>query len=117
MPSAALASARRPEHLALVVTGCPALLSSARLALALVLLASPLAPVRAQECGCNCGEPSLGSIGPDGSCQCPCGPAPIPGITPESLSGPPKPPKAGGPAPEWKVEPFDDVGPPLFGVW
>lgn len=99
MPSAAPASARRPEHLALAVTGCPALLSPARLALALVLLASPLAPVRAQECGCNCGEPSLGSI------------------TPESLSGPPKPPKAGGPAPEWKVEPFDDVGPPLFGVW
>ena len=42
----------------------------------------------------------------------------IPGITPESLSGPPQPPKAGGPAPEWKVEPFDDdFGPPMFGIW
>ncbi|MFM7512879.1 MAG: hypothetical protein ACKO3F_05835 [Cyanobium sp.] len=100
------------------------MLSPARLVLPLALLAGPLAalgpapaPVRAQECGCNCGEPTLGTIGPDGTCQCPCGPAPIPGINPESLSGPPRPPKAGGPAPEWKVEPFDDFGPPLFGVW
>jgi hypothetical protein len=97
--------------------GCAPLASLARLALALALLVPALGPARAQECGCNCGEPTLGSIGPDGTCQCPCGPAPIPGINPESLSGPPRPPKAGGPAPEWKVEPFDDFGPPLFGVW
>jgi hypothetical protein len=104
----------------LLFSGRALLPSPVRLALALVLLAAPLAvlaPVRAQECGCNCGEPTLGTVGPDGTCQCPCGPAPIPGINPESLSGPPRPPKAGGPAPEWKVEPFDDVGPPLFGVW
>ena len=96
--------------------------SPARAALVLVLLCPlapglALAPVRAQECGCNCGQPTLGTIGPDGTCQCPCEPLPIPGITPETLSGPPRPPKSGGPAPEWKVEPFDDFGPPLFGVW
>lgn len=98
--------------------------SPARLALALLLATFPLAapwaapsPVGAQECGCNCGEPTVGSIGSDGTCQCPCASEPIPGITPESLSGPPRPPQAGGPAPEWKVEPFDDFGPPLFGIW
>jgi hypothetical protein len=92
-----------------------------RVALALVLLsplAPALAPARAQECGCNCGQPTLGTIAADGSCQCPCDTLPIPGVNPESLSGPPRPPKAGGPAPEWKVEPFDDdFGPPGFGVW
>ena len=96
-----------------------------RVVLALALL-SPLAaallpvlsPVLAQECGCNCGQPTVGTIAADGSCACPCDPLPIPGITPESLSGPPRLPKAGGPAPEWTVEPFDDdFGPPWFGVW
>ncbi|MCH9713555.1 MAG: hypothetical protein ACNA8O_09770 [Cyanobacteriota bacterium] len=92
-----------------------------RVVLALALL-SPLVPALppalAQECGCNCGQPILGTIAADGSCQCPCDTLSIPGINPESLSGPPRPAKAGGPAPEWQVEPFDDdFGPPGFGVW
>ena len=125
MPSAAPASVRPPEPLALLIRRGDALFSLARLALSLILvgpaLPTPglvLAPARAQECGCNCGQPSLGTIGPDGTCQCPCAVESIPGITPESLSGPPKAPKAGGPAPEWQVEPFDDgFGSPWFGVW
>ncbi|MCP9941304.1 MULTISPECIES: hypothetical protein [Synechococcales] len=79
------------------------------------------APIQAQSqaCPCSCEQPSVGLIGPDGLCQCPCGAVPIPGINAETLSGPPKPPKAGGPAPTWTVEPgFEDgFGGPFWGDW
>lgn len=125
MPSAVPVSVRPPEPLALRPCHGVVLSALARLGLSLFLAGSvlpapllPLLPVRAQDCGCNCGQPTLGTIGPDGTCQCPCAAEPIPGITPETLSGPPKPPSAGGPAPEWRVEPFDDgFADPWFGVW
>ena len=64
---------------------------------------------QSQSCPCSCAQPSLGLIGPDGLCQCSCASVPIPGISEETLAGPPKPPKAGGPEPTWNVEPgFDD---------
>lgn len=89
-----------------------------RLALTAFLWALPSLAV-AQGCSCNCAQPSQGVFGPDGSCQCPCAPVPIPGINAETLSGPPKPPKAGGPAPTWQVDPFldDDLGDPFWGPW
>ena len=78
---------------------------------------------QAQTCPCSCAQPSLGLIGPDGLCQCSCASVPIPGISEETLAGPPKPPKAGGPEPTWNVEPgFDDgfgdgFGGPFWGGW
>jgi hypothetical protein len=82
---------------------------------------------QAQSCPCSCAQPSLGLIGPDGLCQCSCASVPIPGISEETLAGPPKPPKAGGPEPTWNVEPgfdggFDDgfgdgFGGPFWGGW
>ena len=78
---------------------------------------------QSQSCSCSCAQPSLGLIGPDGLCQCPCASVPIPGISEETLAGPPKPPKAGGPEPTWNVEPgFDDgfgdgFGGPFWGGW
>ncbi|MEX0587939.1 MAG: hypothetical protein WD136_01665 [Cyanobium sp.] len=47
------------------------------------------------------------------------GDVPIPGINVETLSGPPKPPKAGGPEPTWTVEPgFEDgFGGPFWDDW
>jgi hypothetical protein len=44
---------------------------------------------------------------------------PIPGINAETLSGPPKPPQAGGPTPTWTVEPGydDDFGGPFWDDW
>ena len=97
------------------------------LGLAAVLLpcsqpAHAQAPIPAQSqaaCPCSCAQPSVGLIGPDGLCQCPCGAVPIPGINAETLSGPPKPPKAGGPMPTWTVEPaFDDgFGGPFWADW
>ena len=74
---------------------------------------------QSQGCPCSCEQPSVGQLGPDGLCQCPCAAVPIPGINAETLSGPPKPPKAGGPAPTWTVEPgFDDgFGGPFWGEW
>ena len=80
-------------------------------------------PALAQSCPCSCAQPSLGLIGPDGLCQCSCASVPIPGISEETLAGPPKPPKAGGPEPTWNVEPgFDDgfgdgFGGPFGGGW
>jgi hypothetical protein len=76
-------------------------------------------PAQSQACPCSCDQPSVGLIGPDGLCQCPCGVVPIPGINAETLSGPPKPPKAGGPAPTWTVEPgFEDgFGGPFWDGW
>jgi len=86
-----------------------------------------LAQLQNQACPCSCTQPSLGLIGPDGLCQCPCASVPIPGINEETLAGPPKPPKAGGPQPAWTVEPgfygdfgdgFDDgFGGPFWGGW
>jgi len=74
---------------------------------------------QSQACPCSCDQPSVGLIGSDGLCQCPCGVVPIPGINAETLSGPPKPPKAGGPAPIWTVEPgFEDgFGGPFWDDW
>ena len=74
---------------------------------------------QSQACPCSCEQPSVGLIGPDGLCQCPCGAVPIPGIDAETLSGPAKPPKAGGPAPTWTVEPGyeDGFGGPFWGDW
>jgi hypothetical protein len=88
------------------------------LALVLVVLTAPAA-AWAQACPCDCATPEPGASGADGSCQCPCAPVPIPGITAETLSGPPKPPKAGGPAPSWQVDPFfdDNLGDPFWGPW
>jgi hypothetical protein len=76
-------------------------------------------PAQGQACPCSCDQPSVGLIGPDGLCQCPCAAVPIPGINAETLSGPPKPPKAGGPAPTWTVEPgFEDgFDGPFWGDW
>ena len=73
----------------------------------------------AQFCQCGCAQPTLGQIGPDGACQCPCQAVPIPGINVQTLSGPPKPPKAGGPLPTWTVEPaFDEgFGGPFWDDW
>ena len=93
--------------------------------LPLFLLPSLLLPLGltpaalAQPCPCSCEQPSQGVIGPDGLCQCPCGVVPIPGINAETLSGPPKPPQAGGPTPTWTVEPgYDDYfGGPFWDDW
>jgi hypothetical protein len=86
--------------------------------LALLCLLAPPA-VQAQGCPCGCAQPTVGQIGPDGACQCPCEAVPIPGINAETLSGPPKPPMAGGPPPTWTVEPaFDDgFGGPFWDDW
>ncbi|MEX0587935.1 MAG: hypothetical protein WD136_01645 [Cyanobium sp.] len=53
------------------------------------------------------------------SAQAQPGDVPIPGINVETLSGPPKPPKAGGPEPTWTVEPgFEDgFGGPFWDDW
>lgn len=92
--------------------------------LALLSLAAPaLIPAqaaRAQDCPCPCAQPAEAQIAPNGTCQCPCAAVPIPGINAETLSGPPKPPKAGGPMPTWTIEPaFDDGfdGPFWDGWW
>ena len=93
--------------------------------LSLFLLPSLLLPLwltpaaLAQPCPCSCEQSSQGVIGPDGLCQCPCGLVPIPGINAETLSGPPKPPQAGGPTPTWTVEPGydDDFGGPFWDDW
>ena len=86
--------------------------------LALLCLLAPPA-LQAQGCPCGCAQPTVGQIGPDGACQCPCEAVPIPGINAETLSGPPKPPMAGGPPPTWTVEPaFDDgFGGPFWDDW
>lgn len=82
-------------------------------------LAQAPIPAQSQACPCSCAQPSVGLIGPDGLCQCPCDAVPIPGINAETLSGPPKPPKAGGPTPTWTVEPgFEDgFGGPFWDGW
>ena len=90
-------------------------------------LAQSQSQSQSQTCPCSCAQPSLGLIGPDGLCQCSCASVPIPGISEETLAGPPKPPKAGGPEPTWNVEPgfdggFDDgfgdgFGGPFGGGW
>jgi len=86
--------------------------------LVLVVLAAPAA-AWSQGCSCGCATPELGVLGADGSCLCSCTPVSIPGINAETLSGPPKPPRAGGPAPSWQVDPFvdDDLGDPIWGPW
>ena len=96
------------------------MLSRSGLACALggILAFAPAAAL-AQGCSCDCEQPTPGVPGPDSSCPCPCASVPIPGINAETLSGPPKPPKAGGPAPTWQVDPFfdDDLGDPFWGPW
>lgn len=82
-------------------------------------------PPQNASCSCACPQapapdPALAASGSDGLCPCPCEAAdPIPGINVETLAGPPKPPKAGGPEPTWTVEPFadDDFGDPFWGGW
>ncbi len=95
-------------------------LAGAWLPLSQPALSEPaLAQLQPQACPCSCAQPSLGLIGADGLCQCPCASVPIPGISEETLAGPPKPPKAGGPTPSWTIEPgFDDgFGDPFWGGW
>ena len=78
----------------------------------------PRARARAGECGCA--QPTVGYLGPDGACRCPCQVLPSPGLTPETLSGPPKPPKAGGGDDvHWQFDSFDDEDDdwPFMGLW
>jgi hypothetical protein len=75
---------------------------------------------RAQACECGCAQPTVGYLGPDGACRCPCQVLPSPGLTPETLSGPPKPPKAGGGDDvHWQFDSFDDEDDdwPFMGLW
>lgn len=75
---------------------------------------------RAQACECGCAQPTVGYLGPDGACRCPCQVLPSPGMTPETLSGPPKPPKAGGgDNVHWQFDSFDDEDDdwPFMGLW
>ena len=83
-----------------------------------VFLTAPI-PGLAQACPCACAQPVEGVVGSDGLCQCSCETVPIPGINAETLSGPPKPPMAGGPPPTWTVEPAfaDDWNGPFWDDW
>ncbi len=103
-----------------MVLGFPLRLPATWLGFVLVTTPLGLPPAAvAQGCSCPCAQPSQGTFAPDGSCQCSCEAVPIPGINAETLSGPPKPPKAGGPAPTWQVDPVDDddLGDPFWGPW
>ncbi|MEI7952197.1 MAG: hypothetical protein WCH37_05925 [Synechococcaceae cyanobacterium ELA182] len=87
---------------------------------ALASISLPALPQRAlaQACECGCAQPTVGYLGPDGACRCPCQVLPAPGMTPETLSGPPKPPKAGGGDDvHWQFDMDDDDDWPFFGLW
>ncbi|MFZ0408572.1 MAG: hypothetical protein WAM11_10750 [Cyanobium sp.] len=72
----------------------------------------------AQACPCGCAQPSVGYLRPDGGCQCPCTLLPSPGMTEETLGGPPKPPKAGGGDDvHWQFEDVDADDWPFWGLW
>jgi len=83
----------------------------------LALTAQPNAAL-AQACECGCSQPSVGYRNPDGTCHCSCQVLPTPGMTPETLSGPPRPPKAGGgDNVHWQFESYDDDDWPFMGLW
>ena len=101
---------------------CSAITTALTLALGAAVVALGLSAVpnraRAQACECGCAQPSVGYLDPDGACRCPCQVLPSPGMRPETLSGPPKPPKAGGgDNVHWKFDTFDDDDWPFMGLW
>ena len=89
---------------------CSAISIALGAALAALSLTARPSPALAQAC--------VGYLGPDGACRCPCQVLPSPGLTPETLSGPPRPPKAGGGDDvHWQFDMDDDDDWPLFGLW
>lgn len=97
---------------------CSAISIALGAALAALSLTARPSPALAQACECGCSQPSVGYLGPDGACRCPCQVLPSPGLTPETLSGPPRPPKAGGGDDvHWQFDMDDDDDWPLFGLW
>jgi len=100
--------------------GSRRLMLAVALGAALATGSAPLLPSRAlaQACECGCAQPSVGYLGPDGACRCPCQVLPSPGMTQETLSGPPKPPKAGGgDYIHWQFDTVDDDDWPFWGLW
>jgi len=109
----------RPAAIRASAISCSAISVALGAALAGLCLGAMPNRALAQACECGCAQPSVGYLGADGACRCPCQVLPAPGMTQETLSGPPKPPKAGGGNDvRWQFEPFDDDDDwPFMGLW